>query len=67
VTLRVWDHADALHFTISDAGPGFDLLLAVPGTGITNMRDRVAAIGGILRIVSTSHGTVVEGTVPHTA
>jgi signal transduction histidine kinase len=67
VTVRVWDHADVLHFTISDTGPGFDLLLAVPGAGITNMRDRIASVGGTLRIESTSHGTVVEGNVPHTA
>jgi signal transduction histidine kinase len=66
VTVRVWDHADALHFTISDTGQGFDPLLAVPGAGITNMHDRIAAVGGILRIVSSSRGTVVEGTVPHT-
>lgn len=65
VTVRVWDHADALHFTISDTGHGFDPLLTVPGAGITNMHDRVAAVGGTLTINSTpSHGTLVEGNVP---
>jgi signal transduction histidine kinase len=67
VTVRVWDHANALHFTISDTGQGFDLLRTVPGAGITNMHDRVAAVGGSLTIDSTSHGTVIEGSVPHAA
>jgi signal transduction histidine kinase len=67
VTVHVWDHADVLHFTISDTGQGFDPLLAPPGVGITNMHDRIAAVGGTLRIDSTSHGTVVEGNVPYTA
>ena len=35
VTVRVWDHVDALYFTISDTGPGFDPLLTPPGAGIT--------------------------------
>jgi histidine kinase len=67
VTVRLWDHASVLHFTISDTGQGFDLLLTAPGAGITNMRDRIAGVRGSLTIDSTSHGTVVEGSVPHTA
>jgi signal transduction histidine kinase len=67
VTVRLWDHDDALHFTISDTGPGFDQLLTPPGAGITNMRDRIAGVGGTLRIDATSPGTIIEGSVPHTA
>jgi signal transduction histidine kinase len=67
VAVRVWDHADALHFTISDTGQGFDPLLTHAGAGITNMHDRVASVGGTLRIGSTSAGTLVEGNVPHPA
>jgi signal transduction histidine kinase len=64
-TVRVWDHGDALHFTISDTGHGFDQLVMAPGAGITNMHDRIDAIGGGLTINSSSRGTVVAGCVPH--
>ena len=65
VDVRLWDTADALRFTISDTGPGFDPLLTPAGAGITNMRDRIGAVGGTLAIDSSSAGTVVEGSVPH--
>jgi signal transduction histidine kinase len=67
VTVRVWDHADGLHFTISDTGHGFDLRRTVPGAGLTNMRDRIAGVGGSLTIDSSSRGTVVEGSVTQSA
>jgi signal transduction histidine kinase len=66
VTVRVWADAEALRFTIRDSGHGFDPLRATPGAGITNMRDRIAAVGGSLTVDSTpAHGTVVQGNVPH--
>lgn len=66
VAVRVWDHPTGLHFTISDTGRGFDLLRTTPGAGMTNMRDRISAVGGILTIDSTvANGTVVAGNVPH--
>ncbi len=65
VTVRVWDQAEGLCFTIHDTGHGFDPQRATLGAGITNMRDRIAAVGGTLTIDSTTHGTVVEGTVPY--
>ncbi len=51
-----------IRFTVSDDGFGFagDLV----GAGVTNMHDRVAAVGGTLRIRSTpGGGTVVDGRV----
>jgi two-component system, NarL family, sensor kinase len=66
-TARVWDHGDAVHFTISDTGQGFDRLITPPGAGITNMHDRIEAVGGSLTIESSSRGTVVDGSVPHAA
>jgi signal transduction histidine kinase len=66
VIVRVWDQAQALHFTISDSGHGFEPLRSVSGGGIANMRNRVVALGGTLTIDSApSHGTVVEGNVPN--
>jgi signal transduction histidine kinase len=66
-TVRVWDHGDALQFTVSDTGHGFDRLITRPGAGITNMHDRIDAVGGNLTIDSSSRGTVVAGSVPHAA
>ena len=65
VTVRVWHRANALHFTISDSGRGFEPLQTVPGAGIANMHNRVISLGGTLTIDSApSRGTVVAGEVP---
>jgi signal transduction histidine kinase len=54
----------ALHFEVRDDGAGFNGKLA-EGTGMTNMRDRLAAVGGELEITSVpGEGTVVAGAVP---
>jgi signal transduction histidine kinase len=67
VTVRVWQTADALHFTVRDTGRGFDSRTTPAGVGIRNMRDRIATAGGTLTIDSTpAHGTRVEGSIPHT-
>ncbi len=54
-----------LSFTVSDSGPGFDLDLDSPGSGLENMADRLETIGGRL-VVDSEPGsaTVVSGTVP---
>ncbi len=55
---------DALRFEVRDDGGGFDGEVA-EGAGMTNMRDRLAAVGGELEIRSAvGRGTVVTGTVP---
>ena len=54
----------ALHFEVRDDGAGFNGEV-VEGAGLTNMRDRLAAIGGELEITSVvGEGTVVTGTIP---
>ena len=54
----------ALHFQVRDDGPGFDGNM-VEGAGVTNMRDRLAAVGGELEISAVpTGGTVVTGRVP---
>jgi signal transduction histidine kinase len=51
-----------LTVTISDTGPGFDP--ATTGTGLTNMTDRLAAIGGRLVIdTAPGRGTHITATV----
>jgi signal transduction histidine kinase len=55
--------AHELRFAVRDDGPGIADLVA--GTGITNMRDRLAALGGDVDVDSTpGAGTVVHGRVP---
>ncbi|MGH2824188.1 MAG: sensor histidine kinase [Thermoleophilaceae bacterium] len=58
-------HDDALRFEVRDDGAGFDAEPHPPGAGLTNMRDRLVAVGGRLTISSApGRGTVVEGSVP---
>ena len=65
VYLRAWDTAQALHFTVRDTGCGFDPDATPNGAGLTNMHDRIAAVGGTLAVHSRpSHGTRLHGTIP---
>jgi signal transduction histidine kinase len=67
---RVEVHLDggrrsSLRFSVRDDGVGTSASSIAPGTGITNMRDRLAAVGGVLEIGSTPGvGTTVSGNVP---
>jgi signal transduction histidine kinase len=54
-----------LQFSVQDDGEGFDAVATPPGFGLTSMRDRLAAVGGELQIVSSAaHGTRVIGRIP---
>ena len=65
VSVRAWDTAQALHFTVRDTGCGFDPNGTPSGAGLSNMHDRIAAVGGTLAVDSRpSHGTRLHGTVP---
>lgn len=53
----------ALNFEVRDDGKGFDLEGSKPGSGLTNMRNRLAAVGGEVTITSApGEGTIVTGT-----
>jgi signal transduction histidine kinase len=55
---------DRLRFEVRDDGPGFKAGQA-HGAGLTNMRDRVSAVGGELDVVSDpGRGALVTGSVP---
>jgi two-component system, NarL family, sensor histidine kinase UhpB len=52
-------------FSVEDDGVGFDSAAVEHGAGLTNVADRVAAIGGTLRVEGRpGHGTLVAGELP---
>jgi len=54
-----------LHLSIDDDGRGFDPEATKRGSGLQNMEDRLAALGGSLTIASTpGSGTSLTGRVP---
>jgi signal transduction histidine kinase len=62
-TVTITAHADdrMLTLTISDTGRGFDP--ATIGTGLTNMTDRLSAVGGHLAIHTAPGGTRVTASI----
>jgi signal transduction histidine kinase len=63
--IRIWEDAGGLLFEVSDDGPGFETRGDAEGAGFTNMRDRLGAVGGTLRVESDgAHGTRIQGVVP---
>jgi signal transduction histidine kinase len=54
-----------LSFTVSDDGAGYDARHTPMGTGLRNMADRIAALGGRLEIHSVpGRGTTITGHLP---
>ena len=65
VTIRLKRAGEDLQFTVSDDGQGFDSAITVRGSGLQNMADRLAALGGDLDVSSKpGEGTTVTGVVP---
>jgi signal transduction histidine kinase len=65
VTIRLSDSDGALAISVADDGVGFDPSTTSHGTGIQGMSDRLAALGGQLRVTSApGTGTRIEGLVP---
>jgi signal transduction histidine kinase/plastocyanin len=63
--VRLEETAGWLRFSVDDDGRGFDPDATKRGSGLQNMEDRLAALGGSLTIVSTpGGGTSVKGQVP---
>jgi signal transduction histidine kinase len=59
---------DALEFSVTDDGAGFNTGPGATGSGLQGMADRLAAIGGELHIRSRpGHGTTVTGRLPAAA
>jgi len=63
-TVRVRDQDGALQFEVIDDGTGFDAATAKRGAGLTNMADRLDALGGSLAVSSIpGSGTMIRGTL----
>jgi signal transduction histidine kinase len=61
-SLRLWRDGRVVAFSVSDDGVGFDARLATRGAGLTNMADRMGAVGGLINVRSApGEGTTVEG------
>jgi len=62
--LRLWRDRRSVRFAVSDDGVGFVRRSAHQGAGLTNMADRIGAVGGTLTVRSApSEGTTVLGRV----
>jgi signal transduction histidine kinase len=63
-TVRLANGNGELRFEVTDDGRGFDTTSTGYGTGLQGMADRLAAIGGELRVRSApGAGTTIAGTV----
>jgi signal transduction histidine kinase len=62
VRLRASTDPATLTFEVEDDGTGFEAPTARKGAGLTNMNDRVEALGGKVRVIShPGDGTRVFG------
>jgi len=65
VAISVHDQDGQLIFTVADDGQGIDPVSAHRGSGIQNMMDRMAALGGSLELSARpGGGTIVTGQLP---
>jgi signal transduction histidine kinase len=64
-TVRLREEGDQLSVEVIDTGRGFDVGATTRGNGLTNMEDRLDALGGTLDISSTpGRGTTLRATLP---
>jgi signal transduction histidine kinase len=63
--VQLREDAEQLTIEIADDGRGFDVTAIKRGAGLTNMEDRLDALGGTLQIQSSpGQGTTLRATVP---
>jgi PAS domain S-box-containing protein len=64
VSIMMQPHDGGLLVRVTDDGAGFDADRVVAGLGLTVMRERMLAIGGVLKIASSPGHTTVTAIVP---
>jgi signal transduction histidine kinase len=65
VTVRVDEGNGVLHFEVEDDGRGFDAATAQKGSGLTNMADRLDALGGRMEVdAHAGAGCRIRGWLP---
>jgi len=65
VVVHLTASGKTLTFAVTDDGAGFDAATAKRGAGLTNMNDRVDALGGKVQVIShPGAGTTVSGELP---
>jgi signal transduction histidine kinase len=65
VHITIAERDDCLCFEVRDNGAGFDVDAVPGGAGLTNIRDRVAAVRGHVAIESRpGRGTRISATIP---
>jgi signal transduction histidine kinase len=65
VTVTLSENAGMLRFTVDDNGVGFEPAATTSGSGLQNMADRAAALGGHVRIEATpGRGATISGWLP---
>jgi signal transduction histidine kinase len=65
VTIRLSGGNGQLTFSVTDDGRGFDAATTRLGSGLQNMADRLAALGGSVEVLSRlGEGTTVAGRLP---
>jgi len=65
VVVKLDGSGSELSFEVTDDGRGFDDASVRRGAGLTNMTDRIDALGGSVEISSTPQsGTRVQGSIP---
>ena len=63
-SLRLWRDTRAVRFSVTDDGVGFVPGPGTQGAGLTNMVDRIGAVGGTLTVRSSpGEGTTILGGV----
>jgi len=68
VEVRLREDSGQVHIDVSDDGRGFDMGTVSRGAGLTNMEDRIDALGGSLHVASIpGSGTTLRATVPVSA
>jgi signal transduction histidine kinase len=64
-TVKLWSDPERLNFEVRNPGAGFDPTRVPAGRGLVNMRDRIDAVGGTLKVLSwRGRGVCVCGSVP---